>query len=136
MKKLNAYINKDVLKRMRHNHNVVKPGDMLKDNDLVLIVCALDDEHTLSIRYGTFIEEDEMIIYWNSSLDYANIRKEFKWKYNAYTHYIVKIYRLIDGEAHHRPNSQHQTLLGEPEKDPRYELVYEDKELMKRFKLQ
>jgi len=119
--------------------NIVNPGDMLKNNDLVLVVCENSaDINDIDAKYGVFhenSEQDALIRYWNCTLSYHGIQNTFYWKYNNYTHYIVKIYRPKDGQAYLKPTFADKILIGTPEKDHNYELVYENKELLKKFGL-
>ena len=119
--------------------NIVNPGDMLKNNDLVLVVCENSaDINDIDAKYGVFHENSErgaLIEYWNCTLSYNGIQDTFYWKYNGYIHHIVKIYRPKDGQEHIKPTFADKTLIGKPEKDHNYELVYENKALLEKFGL-
>lgn len=126
--------------------NRVSPGDMLQEGDLALIICTCkEDPSDVEIRYGVYRKKEDdsqypigSIDYYESCLNYENIRDEFTWTYrNSYTHTIAKVYREKgDIKNRLRPKSKSDTLIGKVEKDKDYYLVYANNTLLKRFNLE
>lgn len=77
------------------------------------------------------------IDYYDSCLNYENLRDDFTWTYNNnYTHTIAKVYREKgDVKNKLKPKTKDDTLLGRVEKSRDYYLVYANNTLLKRFNL-
>lgn len=126
--------------------NIVKPGDDLCDGDVVLVACeCLTGTESADINCGTFYDKSDVISYpkgriryWNRSLSWKDIKDEYQWTYDdAYTHYILKVYRPYPGkEWQLNPVNDRKISMETLENSHDYYCVYENKELLKKFGLE
>ena len=119
--------------------SLIKPGDKLKDRDLVLVACDQLDGSEVEIQYTYYDDTINYLIYQNSTgLSYDLLKDTFSYTYNKYTHYILKIYRQETGLRIGKMtiSGDYKNVDKKLKNDPDCKCIYCNHELLKKFNVE
>lgn len=136
MKPLKALISKNTIHRA-HVYKALEPGDDLQDYDIVVVgVECHTDASTNEVEYGVYRKNNEYIYYFESRLRWDLLKDEYQWTYNnAYTHYILKVYRPCPGKKNTINPRKGNIDIKDLENSQDYYCIYSNPVLLKKFKL-
>lgn len=137
MKDLKAFINKDIIKKMKHNASLVGPGDDLQDGDVVLFGYQYSyDKSYAYTNLGIYNAKTGDIEYDDGTHGpWKNLKDDFQYfvRGMVYIKHVLKIWRPINDSWIRYPENLEDIKAIERNKN--YVRIYENKELMKRFGL-
>jgi len=137
---------KNELQELQGSINIVKPGDMLKASDMVLVIVQnMFDEYEYDIKYGIYFgpttkNPKGVIEYAGATfISYENLISTFEYIHNKnYSHHIAKIFR---------PQKVNENILSlfvindfeelnkKLEHDKNYMCVYKNPKLLKKYNI-